>query len=164
MTLAVYKRAFENAYQDIFQKVLVGMKIASTRLQGGLKYGVSVDRAKLDLSAIRVRAVTENVDRVIDPLTDSRETLTINRKYGTTFPISTIEKVQAGPLNPGAYAGAKVANKLAIFVDADILAETVNAYADFDNGDLTTTVSSGVGITLNSTTVPQLVTRAPAKL
>lgn len=164
MTIAIFKRAFENSYQDIFQKVLVGMKVASTRLQAGLKYGISVDRARLDLSAIRVRAVTENTDRTIDPLTDTRETLTINRKFGTSFPISTIEKVQAGPLNPGNYAGAKVANKLAIFVDSDILAETVNAYADFDNGDLTTTVSSGVGITLNSTTVPQLVTRAPAKL
>jgi len=164
MTLAIYKRAFENSYQDIFQKVLVGMKVASTRLQADLKYGMSVDRAKIDISAVRVRAITTNVDRVIDPLTDTRQTMTIDRKYGTSFPISQYEKVQAGPLNPGAYAGAKVAHKLATFVDADVLYETVNAYADFDNGDLTTTVSSGVGITLNSTTVPQLVTRAPAKL
>lgn len=165
MTLAIFKRAFENSYQDIFQKVLVGMKVASTRLQAGLKYGQSVDRARLDLSAIRVRAVTENTDRVIDPLTDSRETLTVNRKFGTTFPISTIEKVQAGPLNPGNYAGAKVANKLAIFVDSDILFETTNAFADFDTGDLAGTVSSGVPFALStSANVEDFVTRAPAKL
>jgi hypothetical protein len=164
MTLAIFKRAFENSYQDIFQKVLVGMKVASTRLQAGLKYGQSVDRAKMDISAVRVRAITIGTDRTVDALTDSRETMTIDRKYGTTFAISTYEKVQAGPLNPGSYAGAKVAHKLATFVDADILFETTNAFADFDNGDLTTTVSSGAGITLSSTTVPQLVTRAPAKL
>lgn len=164
MTLAIFKRAFENSYQDIFQKVLVGMKVASTRLQAGLKYGQSVDRSKMDISAVRVRAITIGTDRTVDALTDTRETMTIDRRYGTTFPISTYEKVQAGPLNPGSYAGAKVAHKLATFVDADILFETTNAYADFDNGDLTTTVSSGVGITLNSTTVPQFVTRAPAKL
>lgn len=165
MTIFIFKRAFGNSYQDIFQKVLVGMKVASTRLQAGLKYGVSVDRARLDLSAIRVRAVTENTDRVIDPLTDTRETLTINRKFGTSFPISTIEKVQAGPLNPGNYAGAKVANKLAIFVDSDILFETTNAFADFDTGDLTTTVSSGVPFALSTAAnVEDFVTRAPAKL
>jgi len=164
MTLSIFKRAFENSYQDIFQKVLVGMKVASTRLQSGLKYGQSVDRAKMDISAVRVRAITTGTDRTVDALTDTRETMTIDRKYGTTFAISTYEKVQAGPLNPGSYAGAKVAHKLATFVDADILFETTNAHADFDNGDLTTTVSSGAGITLSSTTVPQLVTRAPAKL
>lgn len=164
MTLAIFKRAFENSYQDIFQKVLVGMKVASTRLQAGLKYGQSVDRAKMDISAVRVRAITIGTDRTIDALNDTRETMTIDKRYGTTFAISTYEKVQAGPLNPGSYAGAKVAHKLATFVDADILFETTNAYADFDNGDLTSTVSSGAGITLNSTTVPQFVTRAPAKL
>ncbi len=164
MTLAIFKRAFENAYQEIFQKVLVGKKIATTRLQSGLKYGMSVDRARYDISGVRVRAVTTNVDRTIDPITDTRETMTIDRKFGTTFPLSRYEEVQAGPLNPGAVIGAKVAHKLAEYVDADILTETRNAFADFDNGDLTTTVSSGTGITLNSTTVPQLVTRAPAKL
>lgn len=164
MALAIFKRAFENSYQDIFQKVLVGMKVASTRLQGGLKYGQSVDRAKMDISAVRVRAITIGTDRTVDSITDTRETMSIDRKYGTTFAISTYEKVQAGPLNPGSYAGAKVAYKLAQFVDADILYETVNAYADFDNGDLTGTASTGTSFALNSTTVPQFVTRAPAKL
>lgn len=164
MTLSIFKRAFENSYQDIFQKVLVGMKVASTRLQAGLKYGQSVDRAKMDISNVRVRAITIGSDRTVDSISDTRETMTIDRKYGTTFALSQYEKVQAGPLNPGTFAGGKVAYKLAQFVDADVLYETLNAFADFDNGDLTTTASTGVGITLNTTTVPQLVTRAPAKL
>lgn len=164
MTLAIFKRAFENQYQEIFQKTLVGKKIATTRLQSGLKYGMSVDRARYDISGVRVRAITTNVDRTIDSVTDTRETMSIDRKYGTTFPLSIYEKTQAGPLNPGAVIGGKVAHKLSEYVDADILYETRNAFADFDNGDLTTTVSTGTPITLSSTTVPQLVTRAPAKL
>ena len=61
-------------------------------------------------------------------------------------------------------AGKNVAMKLATVLDAFILAETKSAFTTFDTGDLTTASSSGVPITLNSTTVPQMVTRTEAKL
>ncbi len=61
-------------------------------------------------------------------------------------------------------AGADVAAKLSNHLDAVILAETRNAYADFDTGNLTTAASSGTPITLSSTTVPQMVTFTKAKL
>ncbi len=164
MALSNFKEAFINQYQEVFQKVLVGKVIANTRFESNLSYGASVKRVRYDISNVRVRAVTIGTDRTVDPVTDTNETLTVNRQYGTTFAISTKEKVQAGPLNPGAVIGAKVAHKTATFVDADILSETVNAYAAFDNGDLTGLSSTGTPITLSSTTVPQLVARAPAKL
>jgi hypothetical protein len=164
MSLANFKEVFSDSYQDIFQKVLVGLKIANTSLRSGLRYGESVTRIKYDISAVVVRTITTGSDRTIDSITDSEELLAVDQKKGTTFPISVYEKVQAGPLSPAAVVGAKIAHKLAEYIDADILGETLNAYADFDNGDLTTTVSTGTGITLSSTTVPQLVSRAPAKL
>ena len=49
-------------------------------------------------------------------------------------------------------------------LDAFILAETKNAWAVFDNGNLTTMNADGTPITLNSTTVPQLVANTFAKL
>lgn len=61
-------------------------------------------------------------------------------------------------------AAEECAKKLSTHLDAYILAETVNAYAVFDTGDLTTATPSGVPVTLNSTTVPQLVARTWAKL
>lgn len=164
MALSNFKEAFINQYQEVFQKVLVGKVIANTRFESNLSYGASVKRVRYDISNVRVREVTIGSDRTVDSVTDTNETLTVNRQYGTTFAISTKEKVQAGPLNPGAVIGAKVAHKTATFVDADILAETVNAYAAFDNGDLTGLSSSGTPITLSSTTVPQLIARGPAKL
>ena len=164
MALTTFKEAFDNSYEEIFQKVLVAMKIANTRLESMLTYGASVKRVKYDITNVRVRTVTVGTDRTIDPVTDSSELLQVNQQVGTTFAISSKEKVQAGPLSPASVIGAKVAMKTAIYVDATVLAETMNAYATFDNGDLTTTQSSGVGITLNSTTVPQLVARGPAKL
>lgn len=54
--------------------------------------------------------------------------------------------------------------KLATALDAFILAETVNAWAVFDTGNLTTTAANGTPITLSSTTVPQMVAQTYAKL
>lgn len=164
MALDNFKEVFSDSYQDIFQKVLVGMKIANTSLRAGLRYGESVTRIKYDISGVRVRAITVGSDRTVDAVTDSEELLAVDQKYGTTFPLSVYEKVQAGPLSPASTFGAKVAHKLAQHIDADILGEVVNAFADFDNGDLTTLASTATPITLSATTVPQLVTRAPAKL
>lgn len=164
MALQSFKEQFENSYEEIFQKILVGKDIANTRFEANLSYGATLKRVKYDISNVRVRSVTIGVDRTVDPVTDSTELITIDRNYGTTFAMSTREKVQAGPLNPATVIGAKVAHKTATFVDADILAETRNAFAQFDNGDLTSTVSSGVPVTLDTTSVPKLVSRMPAKL
>lgn len=164
MAIDNFKEVFSDSYQEIFQKVLVGLKVANTSLRSGLRYGESVTRIKYDISAVIVRAITVGQDRTIDAITDSEELLAVDKKFGTTFPLSVYEKVQAGPLSPAAIIGAKVAHKLAEHIDSDILGETVNAFATLDTGDLTTTVSNGTPITLSSTTVPQLVSRAPAKL
>lgn len=164
MSLSSFKRSFVNSYQEIFQKVLVGMEVANTRLLPNLTFGQSVDRVKYDISGVRVRTVTTGTDRTIDTVSDTRETLTVDTKKGTTFAISEYEKIQAGPLNPAAEIGAKVAHKLAEYIDADIFAQVTNALYSFDNGDLTTTASTGTAITLSSTTVPQMVSRMPAKL
>lgn len=164
MSLANFKQVYSNAYQEIFQKVLVAKKIANMRFQSGLKFGESVTRAIVDISNVRVRNVTILSDRNIDSISDSEELLTINYHKGTSFPLSTKEIIQAGPLNPMAYVGAKVAHKTATAVDADVLYEVTNATYDFDNGDLTTLSSTGTPITLSSTTVPQMVSRMPAKL
>lgn len=159
-----FKEVFSDSYQEIFQKVLVGMKIANTSLRSGLRYGESVTRIRYNIDNVLVRSITIGSDRTVDSITDSEELLAVDQKFGTTFALSVYEKVQAGPLSPAAIIGAKVAHKLATHIDSDVLGETLNAYADFDNGDLNGTTSTGTGITLSSTTVPQLVSRAPAKL
>lgn len=143
---------------------MVGLKIANTRFESNLKFGDTVVRNILDLSAVRVRAFTNLSDQTIDPLTDSEETMTINVQVGAVFPIARLEKIQAGPLNPAMTAGKEVAMKVANYLDAVILGETRNAFADFDTGNLTTASASGTPITLSSTTVPQMVAQTYAKL
>ena len=162
--LTSFKPQFDNAYEEIFQKVLVAKEIANGRFESVLKFGASVERVSYDISGIRVRTVTRGSASTIDALSDSNELLNINIEKEAVFYISDGEVTQAGPLNPGEVIGGQIAIKIAADFDAHIFAEVLNAQQTFDNGDLTTVASTGVPITLSSTTVPQMVTRMPAKL
>lgn len=164
MSLTNYKPQFDNAYQEIFQKVLVAKMIANTRFESVLKYGASVERVAYDISAVKVRSVTRGAASTIDTISDSNETLTINLEKESVFHVSDGEATQAGPLNPGEVIGGQIAIKVASDLDYNIFKEVTNAFQTFDTGDLTTLASSGTPITLSSTTVPQMVTRMPAKL
>ena len=164
MALTIYKEHFDNAYQEIFQKVLVAKSIANLRFEPVLKYGESVERVAYDISAVRVRTVVRGNQSTIDAITDTSELLTIDLEKEAVFHISDGEVKQAGPLNPGEVIGGQVAIKVAADFDARVLAETLNATLDFDTGDLTTLSSNGTPITMSSTTVPQMVSRMPAKL
>lgn len=164
MALTDFKVDYILRYQDILSKVMVGLKIASTRFESNLKFGDTVVRNVLDLSAVRVRSFTNLADQTIDPLTDSEETMVINVQVGAVFPIARLEKIQAGPLNPAMTAGKEVAIKVANYLDSVILKETTNAWAVFDTGNLTTAAANGTPITLSSTTVPQMVAQSYAKL
>lgn len=164
MSLTIYKEQFDNAYQEIFQKVLVGKDICNTRFEPVLRYGESVERVAYSIDAVRVRNTVKGSDSTIDPITDSSELLTINLSKEAVFNIHDDEVVQSGPLNPGENIGGQVAIKVAADLDARIFYEVKNAYQTFDTGDLTTLVSTGVPITLSTTTTPQMARRMPAKL
>ena len=138
--------------------------IANTRFESMLKFGASVARFSYDISGVKVRSVTRGSASTIDTIADGVDTLTINLEKEAVFFISDGEVTQTGPLNPGEVIGGQIAIKVAADLDYRIFAEVLNAYQTFDTGDLTTLASSGTPITLTSTTVPQMVTRMPAKL
>lgn len=164
MALNDFKPQFDNAYQEIFQKVLVAKKIANLRFEPTLKYGESVERIAYDISSVQVRSVTRGGASTIDSISDTSELLNVDLEKEAVFHISDGEAKQAGPMNPGEVIGGQVAIKVAADFDARILYQTKSAALAFDNGDLTTLTSDGTPITLSSTTVPQIVARCPAKL
>lgn len=164
MSLTIYKKQFDNAYQEVFQKTLVAKKIMNTRFESVLTYGASVERVAFDISSVRVRTVTRGAASTIDSISDTSELLTVNLEKEAVFYISDGEAKQTGPLNPGEEIGKQVGLKISIDLDARCFAEVLNALFAFDNGDLTTTASNGTAITLSSTTVPQMVARMGAKL
>lgn len=164
MSITSFKPQFDNSYEEVFQKALVAKDIMNTRFEPVLKYGASVERVLFDISAVRVRTVTRGAASTIDSVTDSNELLTINLEKETAFYISDGEVTQAGPLNPGEEFGKQIGIKVAVDLDARCFAEVLNALFIFDNGDLATMASDGTPITLSATTVPQMVSRMPAKL
>lgn len=164
MSITNFKPQFDNSYQEVFQKSLVAKDIMNTRFEPVLKYGASVERVAYDISAVRVRTVSRGSASTIDSVTDSNETLTINLEKEAVFYISDGEVTQAGPLNPGEEFGKQIGLKVSIDLDGRCFAEVVNALHSFDNGDLEGMASTGTEITLSSTTVPQMVSRMPAKL
>lgn len=164
MSLINFQEHFDNAYEEVVQKVLVGKSIANLRFESKLKYGESVERFIYDISGVKVRSTVRGNASTIDQIADSSELLTINLEKEAVFYISDGEVAQAGPLNPGEVIGGQIAMKVAADLDARILGETVNAAFAFDTGDLTTGVSTGVPFALDATNVPKAVVRMPAKL
>lgn len=164
MALTDFAPQFDNAYQEFFQKTLVAKEIANTRFEPKLRFGESIERVAYDISNVQVRSVTRGSASTIDTITDSVELLEVNIEREAVFHISDGEVTQAGPLNPGEVIGAKIAHKVSEWLDGRVFEEVDNALYAFDNGDLTTLSSSGTAITLSSTTVPQMVSRMPAKL
>lgn len=164
MALAVYKEQMDESYQEIFLKSLVSSEIANSRFEKSLSFGASVKRSRMFIDGVRVRNITAHTNRSIDQIYDTGETLPINYNKGTTFRLMKNEEIQAGPLNPSEYAGMKVAMKTAVAVDGDVLAETKNAWAPFDNGDLTSLVSSGTPVDFVKANVEGILTRTQAKL
>lgn len=164
MSLTDFRPEFDNSYQEVFQKTLVAKEIMNTRFEPTLRFGESVERVAFDMSNVLVRTVVRGAASTIDVVTDSSELLTVNLEKEAVFHISDGEVKQAGPLNPGTVIGKEIGHKISLDLDGRCFAEVRNATYAFDTGDLTTGTSSGVPITLNSTTVPQMTTRMPAKL
>lgn len=165
MSLANFQEHYSNTYEDIFQKVLVSKAIMNTRFEPTLRYGESIERFTYDIDSVQVRSVTRGAASTIDNISDDTELLEINLEFESAFYLSDGEITQAGPLNPGAVIGGKIAHKMAQHLDGRCFAEIRNARNNFDNGDLTGAFTSdGTGISLDTTTVPQMVSRMPAKL
>ena len=165
MALSKFKKFFDDSYQEILNKTLVAKEIANMRFEKTLKYGASIERSIIDLSAVRVRdAVRTNTASTIDTIADSSEFMTIDIEKEANFYIPDGDISQAGPLNAMQVAGKEIAIKMSLDFDARVLAEVANAANTFDTGDLTTLVSTGTPITMSGTTAPQMAARLGAKL
>ena len=158
-----FAKYYDNAYQDTFFYALVAREVANTRFEPTLTRGESVTRFKFDISNVSVRDTIRHQDSTIDVISDSEDTLLIDREKEMSFRMADGEVTQAlaGAMQT---IGSDVARKLAADLDAWVFSKVVDSSITFDNGDLTTLASTGTPITLNGTTVPQMASRLPAKL
>jgi hypothetical protein len=158
-----FAKYYDNAYQDTFFYALVAREVANTRFEPTLTRGESVTRIKFDISQVAVRDTIRHQDSTIDVISDSEDTLLIDREKEMSFRMADGEVTQAlaGAMQT---IGSDVARKLAADLDAWVFSKVVDSSITFDAGDLTTLTSSGTAITLDGTTVPQMASRLPAKL
>lgn len=162
MSLTNFRTAFSPKFQDILTKSLIGMKVANTRLESELSWGTTVQRNILDLSTTQVRDVVRYSDRTIATLSDSAETIVVNRQKAVDFAIDSWDTLQMKPLQVGETAGKQCALKLRRYIDADILAETLNGYDSFDDGDIAGTAGNGIALTTSN--LGQVMAELQAKL
>ncbi len=162
MSFAQFRTAYSPKFQDILTKSLIGMKIANTRLESELSWGTTVQRNILDLTNTEVRDVTRYSDRNIAELGDSAETIVVNKQKAVDFKLDSWDQLQMKPLQIGETAGKQCALKLRRYIDADILAETLNGFDSFDDGDIGGT--AGNPITLTTTNLPLVISDLQAKL
>ena len=145
--ISQFKEGFVPKYQDIMSKALIGMKIASLGLSSQLAWGKKVHRPKFTVSGLAVRDVVRYSDRTMGSISDTDQYLQIDKQKSVDFAIDDWDKLQNGPLQIGEEAGKQAALKLRTYIDADILAETVNAAQSFDDGDIAGTAGNGIDLT-----------------
>ncbi len=164
MALSTFNEEFQLRYQDVLTKELVAMVVANTELRSNLKYGDTVHRPKIDTSLMKVRDVTRYTDRTIPQISDADQTMAIDQQKAVDFALDDWDKLQAGPLSPGTFAGGVAGDILAQYIDADVLYQTINAQYTFDTGNLTGSTSNGTAITLSTANAPQVPTQLNALL
>lgn len=135
MALTISKEQFTNSYQTIFSTVTVSMDVCNGELRSSLEYGASVARPRAIINGVRVRDYVKGTNYTIDPVSDEKETLDVNRSKVAVVRIDRTEKVQMKNLTPSEFFGMEIALKVAAYVDGDALALSRN-FATFDAGNI----------------------------
>lgn len=141
--------------QTVFYKTNVAMKIADTSFNSELSYGDTLNRTYRSSSAVQVYSPGTAI--TIDDITDTNESLNIDKKYANGFYIDNFDDIQNKYDAAAAYGkdnGIYLSNQ----VDADVLGEVLNATSTVDDGTIGGT--DGNGITLSTSNVLKTVSAA----
>lgn len=136
--------------QRVFYKKNVGMMIADMSFQSDMQYGDTLNRPYR--STLLAQSYTPGTAITIDDLTDTSESLSVNRKFATGFYVDDYDAIQARYETAAKYgqdAGVALSNQ----VDSDVLGEVLNANSSNVVDDGTLGGTSGNGFTLTSSNV-----------
>lgn len=155
-----FKQVFSAEYQMSHFKEPVYQILADTRLESGLDKGQVVSRSY----ASDVQANDMGADGSYDPqaITDTAETLTINKEKEASVYIKKLDQLQAHLPVKQKY-GRKLGNALINQIDADVtLAAYQGAGTSLDDGSFAGT--SGNGHTATASNIATVFTTAMQKL
>lgn len=122
------------AQQDVFLKKSVAMVIAQNE-SGAISYGKTYKRNYSSVSATDVPSVVvRGTDMTVTDVSDTTETLTVNKQFGVTIAINDWDEIQSAYGLAMTY-GDQYGEIMKAQMDADVLYEVVNAYSTVDAGD-----------------------------
>lgn len=155
-----FKTVFSAEYQMSHFREPVYQILADTRLESGLTKGQTVDRSYA--SDVTVNDMGGDGSYSTQAITDTSESLTINKEKEASIYIKKLDELQAHLPVKQKY-GRKLANALINQIDGDVLlAAYQGAGTTLDDGDFAGT--DGNGLTVTATNVATVFTTAMQKL
>lgn len=159
---ASFPEIWARMQQEVFLKKSVAMVIANTRFEGEMSRGDVFHRPYMSVTADDTPDVyTRGSDITIRDITDTDETLTVDKQRSFGFTVDDFDAIQNN-YDAAASYGSKYAELLMTQVDADVLYEVVNANEKVDAADVGG--SAGQGISLSDSNVIDVVFAARKKL
>lgn len=159
---ASFEDIWAREQQEVFLKKSVAMVMADTSFDSTMRSGDVLVRTYRSTDAEDVPGViTRYEDITPTDVTDTAETLTVNKQFGDLIQLDDFDAIQSKynvAINYGKDQGIKMTTQ----VDADVLGEVVNAESTVDAGDVGGT--AGQGIALTTANVLNVVTAATKKL
>ena len=153
------QEVWDTEYQLTHYKIPVYRAFADFTLTGKLKRGDTIHREYITKKIANTMGADGSFIR--QALTDTDESLTINKEQESSFYIKELDELQNNVPVRNKHARDCMA---ALFnqVDGDALSEIANATSSVDDGDLGGT--SGNGITVTTTNIRKIFTQALKKL
>lgn len=155
-----FKTVFQAEYQMSHYKEPVYQILADTRLESSLTKGQVISRSYA--SDVQVNDMGGDGSYSTQAITDTAETLTINKEKEASIYIKKLDELQAHLPLKQKY-GRKLANALVSQIDGDVLlAAYQGAGTSIDDGSFGGT--SGLGLTVTANNIATVFTTAMQKL
>ena len=155
------QRSGQRTTNSIYEKN-VAMEIADMSFQGSMARGDVLHRTYPSVSASTIPSIyTRDTDVTFRDITDTDETLTVNRQFIIPFYLDDFDSIQNN-YDAAAMYGRNFGIALQSQVDADVLGEVLNAWSVVDAGDVWGT--TGQGISLTTSNVLQTITTCTKSL
>ena len=123
---ASFEDIWAREQQDVFFKRSVAMVVADTSFKSTMKAGDVLRRTYRSVEADETPEVyTRGTDMTVTDITDTAETLTIDRQFAKMFRVDDFDEIQSKH-NVAAKYGADFGIIMQTQVDADVLGEVLN--------------------------------------
>lgn len=159
---ASFPEIWAREQSEVFLKKSVAMVAADTSFESTMNRGDTLHRTYRSVTATDVPDVyTRNTDITIRDVTDTDESLSVNREFAVGIQIDDFDAIQNN-YDAAANYGRDYGIVLSTQVDAEVLYEVINANDYVDAGSVGGT--AGQGIALTTSNVLKTITAVTKKL